>query len=1251
MDLAILFRALDRADIAVTPEELLDALELYRLGVRVSGDERPADVPDSPHVEQQPPPESVETPPRRGIQPSPPPKADRPLKLLAVSGTELLPRQPGWPGPERGEGVPVKAPTVAALRQKLAIGRALRPLKRSVPSRHRTTLDLVGSARCSAMARRLVPATRPAPERWLDVEFVVDHSESYAVWEDTVREAKTVLENHGAFRSLRTWYLEPSGSTGVDLIEPGGGPVPANSPVPSHRRLIVVLTDAVAPFWQGAAIQEIMRCWTAHSPVVIAHLLPERLWEDSGICPMPVYFPASTLGYDSRLPFTQYGGDGNAENHIAVPMVGLNDSWMLQWSRMAVGHGESPVPGTAWLIPRRPEPDALPEWSDDEDLPETETDAPDAAWSRDAVLGFRVRASDMAFRLARYLAIGPRSLSLPVMRAIQAAMLPESDAADLAQVFLSGLLKKAANPYSQVETAEAERWFEFADDTRAQLRAGVSRADQAAFRQGMGAFLASRWDLTPAQFDAVMSSGLRELTQQLNAAPEPLAVLTAPILESIGIEHGFGGSGLGAGGSIHILKPPAFALSGHTADLPWLTWVESVLMSWGCTVQPVSWPSTNATVTDPDWQDAPHRLALVTQRSVEEAGWLAPTASDDRRAPHILWIPGTRLPESLRHGSVTVLTPGDEHASEQALHRLVVQAARSSEPDESLRVLKVTVPSRDPAQAAAERQSRFPGKPAFTHNLRPRRPYFVGRTAELAAIRDALRERPVSGVPVGVVSGPVGSGKTELAVEYAHEYGSEYDLVWMVRADDPQAMRTDLEAFTQQANRLNLTRRGSAPPWLDLPARCLLIYHLAATPADLKAVWPRSGAGHVMVTTWSARHWTGSTPAPIELGPLGREDAEEVIRLGLAISGREWDTDPLVELPEFLNEFPALPLAVVQALDTVGAIRGPSFSDLLAGTRALRALEPAGQGGLDDELPHVGLLGGTSCGKTTFAAVLQVAVEQHLRRFRTAWTLVQPSEHSLELLHEQLRALQVDRAFPEPTRHQANFSWVLRRHVERAPRRFARRSPAHHLEVRLRVCDLPGAYYSMLPTVWISDALEPIVNANGLIYLFDPEHEAGRTGALPLLQGVLSRLSDAARARGEMPGGRLPHRLAVCVAKFDRQPLIDLARSRGYLSVHPTSNEPGVSPEHASQFFSDLCRTLHPDCVEIDRTIRRMFDPRRVRYFATSAIGLYARGPGECDLDDCENRISGEDGEFRVRGKVRPLNVLEPLLWAGGASE
>jgi hypothetical protein len=1227
--LATLFQALAGSRIEVAPQELLDALELYRLGLR---------APDHSAVEASedggPPatPQPDESPKRPPQSPADEPaSADHVVATVVKqgSGVYLPERGPSSTGRDGVSATPVQAPTVPALRDKQELGRALRPLKRTVPSPSRSIVDIAETARRSAMMRLPSPASAPAPERWLDAVLIVDRSGSHPVWEDTIREATALIQSHGAFRCLQTWFLTAGESGAPVLTDRAGVRVPAGAPVPGPRRLVIVFTDGVARYWQGHEIRDLVRCWAARSPVVIAQLLPQRLWSRSGIRPSSVFFHTFEAGYDGKLRFTDYYGDRDTTTHIAVPVVELSENWVGPWARMAAGRGEDGIAGTAWLIERKARPRRTPQGATSCEPPQ-----PAPAPARAMVAAFRETASTTALRLARFLAAAGDELSLPVMRAVQAAVLPDSEPADLAEVYLSGLLEPAPDAADGPQRGR----LAFAEGVGGHLRGGMLRDELTDARLRVGQYIAARLGMSFSQLiNAYIQPGSQQAAHGVRLASTPMALLTSAMVQ-------FAGYGRDQGGTVaqrarqpgedrlHVPEPPVFAVTGHPADQDWTDWAEAALTRLGARVRRFGWPP------DEPWSDAQFsRLTVLTRRSIGYAARLLSGGVDGRLADaHVLWVPGVNLPAGL-YDRATVLYPGDKEASERALQKLVVSAVRAAQPesDDTVRLFRTTAAALDPPPAP------FPGAAEFTHNLiRPRRSYFIGRTRELSAVHDALHAHSGRGVPACVIAGPVGSGKTDLAVEYAHEYAHEYDFVWMVRADDRATLEADLAAF-----RTVLARRAAAPPWTSLPARCLLIYHLVASPDDLAGVWPSSGAGHVLVTTWSAAQWTEAVPASVELGHLEPSAAVEVIRLDQLINDRELDSADLRRLPAYLNPRTSMPLGVAHLLDTVRSPGGPTLSEFLdsADSRdapGRREIEPAHIG------VSVGLIGGPGSGKTTFAAVLPIAVEQYHRRWDTEWTLAAWDRLSLEFQIDQLDAIRARRRFPAASTQWSYHSWTLRRELHQ--RRRARRGrPRSAQEIALQLCDIPGFVYERLPSVWASDALEPVFGANGIVYLFDTENTApGRT--LGLLNGVLARMSSEAQARGEMPRGRLPHRLAVCISKFDRQRLVELARHLGCLTSHPKTGEPWVSSEDASHLFTYLCKSLHPDYAEVDRTIRRMFDQERVRYFATSAVGFYGSKREPMDLTDCENRIERGGTSF-IRGNVRPMNILEPLLWAGAA--
>ena len=292
--------------------------------------------------------------------------------------------------------------------------------------------------------------------------------------------------------------------------------------------------------------------------------------------------------------------------------------------------------------------------------------------------------------------------------------------------------------------------------------------------------------------------------------------------------------------------------------------------------------------------------------------------------------------------------------------------------------------------------------------------------------------------------------------------------------------------------------------------------------------------------------------------------------------------------------------------------------------------------------------GPPSTGKTTFLAALSVA----LIRRGPVWRVVGDSDDSARRLIELTTALTDAREFPQATVGIGHYRWTLHGRVKRRSRRrwwFGTRLQDEDVSVSLNLVDPQGglASSSMHDRSAQGNLVANLESSNGIIFLFDPIREFERSDAFEHTFGVLEQLAQRAKNR---PGKRLPHYVAVCVTKFDEVKVIATAEKLGLLDYDTEPpGLPRVADEDARELFAELCNVSRNGNAELVLPLlEQHFQPDRIRYFITSAIGFYVDPrKGRFDPDDYQNRVQpdpAQSGSAHPRA-IYPINVVEPVLW------
>ncbi|MFD7028644.1 TIR-like protein FxsC [Streptomyces sp. NPDC059917] len=495
----------------------------------------------------------------------------------AVDARERIGRRPGLgvygPSGPGGASLPARemsVPRAAALPRARELARALRPLRRVWPAGRGTRLDVGETVAGYARSGELLPAFRPAPERWFDLTVVLDRSPTMAVWQDTGAELLKVLASTGAFRTLRvreaaSWPPVAATSPGT-----GAGGLGAGAPSARPRRLVLVLSDCVSGAGGERAFWDRLRGWAAATPTVLVNPLPSRIWRYSGLDLPAVRVtppgapgarnpalrfavpPLAELAYGpSAREHAPVGGHGDA--WLPLPVVGLTPRSVSRWARTLMrgdpdGCEAVLLPGPGLVGPAPAAPGEGPA---------------DAARTAEAFLR---RASTPAVRLAVLCSAYPQ-LYTGLLHVIRQELVPEATAADLAEVVVGGLfLVEARAAGAEAGVGPGGPVLRFRDGVREHLAPRLGARDALRTREVLTRFVAAH-TAAPGRFPALVPDAAG--AAGIGPEAEPFARASDRTLRDLGAGSGTGTgrpvtSGVAAPGVRSPARPYFFLSYAHT---------------------------------------------------------------------------------------------------------------------------------------------------------------------------------------------------------------------------------------------------------------------------------------------------------------------------------------------------------------------------------------------------------------------------------------------------------------------------------------------------------------------------------------------------------------------------------------------------------------------------------------------------------------------------------------------------------------
>jgi cellulose biosynthesis protein BcsQ len=328
-----------------------------------------------------------------------------------------------------------------------------------------------------------------------------------------------------------------------------------------------------------------------------------------------------------------------------------------------------------------------------------------------------------------------------------------------------------------------------------------------------------------------------------------------------------------------IAVPAELHLSYVPEDRMWAEWIGSVLTNIGYRVlrQDASSAAGGSSVDEAQLsaESAARTIVVLSAaylRSSQARATLESLVAADPAG-------ATRRLVPVRIGEVSLSGPfGDRMMIIDLTRRDATQAR-----EELLRVLGY--PQQVMDRPASQQEPRYPRAVPPVWNVPTRNASFTGRNEVLEKLRDQLEGSSRAVVLPQALYGLGGVGKTQVALEYAHRYMADYDVVWWVSAEQRELLNPALADLASKLGfRVGDSMAEAAQAAIEAlrlgtpHGHWLLIFDNADNPEELEPFLPggTGGTGHVLIT--SRNPIWNRVAEPVEIDVFSRAESIEHLR-------------------------------------------------------------------------------------------------------------------------------------------------------------------------------------------------------------------------------------------------------------------------------------------------------------------------------------------------------------------------------------
>ena len=366
-----------------------------------------------------------------------------------------------WPRPAPVPAVPAAASAL----------RALETLDPTAQANTPTLPNLPGAS----------PYPRARPPAW-DLVLIIDTGASMAAWYDSIKAFVESAYKLAHFAHIPVISLHSQGFDPLrpvfDATEVGRAGIGDET----RKKIILVITDAVGPAWEGEPLKSRLAGWAAVHPLAVLHVAPHPHWSRSALATRPLNLRSPELGGPNTTFEVQTPDDAALDalvpvepvpaDSVVIPVLELSKRWIEQWCRLL--NSSKWVSQQAIVVTPDGDTGEVPDGVMRADaarvtqprVPGPRQEACAEPTAEERVVEFLGKALGDTCELTVLLAAAP--LNRHIMQLIAYHLMPQTGPEHLAEILSSGLLQ-VVNTNDPRSTPYHRIVFDFLPGVRMQL--------------------------------------------------------------------------------------------------------------------------------------------------------------------------------------------------------------------------------------------------------------------------------------------------------------------------------------------------------------------------------------------------------------------------------------------------------------------------------------------------------------------------------------------------------------------------------------------------------------------------------------------------------------------------------------------------------------------------------------------------------------------------------------------------------------